>query len=195
MDLQIKTGPTKTSITTDFVKANKRILSSKEDDLIEFWINVADKYIEDVTNRCMMQQTLVLTVQRVLPEIQLPRPPFDSFVSIKYTRDGVETTVPHVDLKPRMVNMLPTFAIPGITCSVPGSVSIEYVAGANAEEDVPFPLRQAALLLASHYTTSREAAFMDPRLTQVDKKIEYGVDQLVGNYRIPNIDALLNGGY
>lgn len=195
MDLVVKTAPTTTSITKEFVKANKRILSAKEDMLIEFWIKAADAHIEKVTNRALMKQTLVLTVQKILPTVQLPRPPFDSFVSIKYTRDDVETTVPSADLVPRTVDMLPTIDIPGIAEPVDGTMTIEYIAGANAEEDVPFPLRQASLLLASHYTTSREAAFMDPRLSQVDKKIAFGVDQLVVNFRIPNINALLNGGF
>jgi len=203
MDLQITTAPTLFSIDKALVKSNKRIRHSSEDDLIDFWIAAADRYIEKETNRSLLTQTLTLRIDKILPVIQLPRPPFASITSLKYTpEDGDEVTVDvATDTVQRVVDMLPTFRIPSIDAAygedveTDGTMTVVYVAGWNAATSVPADLRQAALLLASHYVTSREAAYMDARLMQVEKKIAFGVDELVRGHRIPNANTPINGGY
>lgn len=191
MDLTVKTAATATSIDAALVKQNRRILHNSEDALIGFWIKAADAYIEKRTNRALMQQTLVLRVHRILPVIQLPRPPLASITHVKYAiRGGAEQTL--AEYGQRMDRMLHTIDTGLI--GQEGVMEIEYVAGAAQPEEVPAPLRQASLLLASHYVTSREAAHMDARLMQVEKKTVFGVDQLVAEYRVPNATAL-NGGW
>lgn len=203
MDLSVTIAPSLTSIDADLVKANKRIRNASEDSLIAFWIAAADAYVEKRTNRALLTQTLTLRIGKILPVIQLPRPPLASITSIKYTpEDGDEVTVSvDADTVVTIESMLPTIGIPSIETAygedseTDGSMTVVYVAGHASAAVVPAPLRQAVLLLASHWLTSREAAFMDPRIMNVEKKIEFGVDSLVDIYRIPNANTSINGGW
>lgn len=195
MDLTIKSEASKLSITVELVKKNKRIFNNSEDDLIKFWIGAADRYIADKCNISLMEQTLVLRIPRVMPEVSLPRPPMTSIVSFKYTMEGsTEVNLIPADYITRKANMLPTLHVNDIEMESAGEMEVEYKAGFDDPTKVPPPLRQAALLLASHYVTSREATFMDMRLMQVEKKISFGVDQLIKNYSVPNVDGI-NGDY
>lgn len=191
MDLTVKTAATLTSIDAALVKANKRILHNSEDALITFWIQAADQYVEKRGNIALMEQTFVLRLRRILPCVQLPRPPLNAITSVKYTPEGgSEQTL--ADPTVRIDRMLATIDT-GLECQA-GTMTIEYVAGADDPEKVPAPLRQASLLLASHYLTSREASYFEPRIMQVEKKIVFGVDELIKEYRIPNATDI-NGGW
>lgn len=195
MDLTVKTAPSTFSIDKGLVKANKRILHASEDSLIEFWIGVADAYVEKRTNRALMLQTLVLRLRRVIPTVYLPRPTLASITSVKITPSGgSETSLDvNVDVQRRNDDMLTVIDIPAVSAfGVAGTMEVEYVAGAGNAANVPAPLRQASLLMASHYVTSREAAWMDPRLMQVEKKIVFGVDELIKEYRVPNLNEQPN---
>lgn len=188
MDLTVKTAPTKFSIDKSIVKAGKRIRHNSEDLMIDFWVAAADAYIEKRTNRALMEQTLVLRLRKILPTVFLPRPPLLSITHVKYTpENGSEVTVDEADYREsidRMVTRLDIFEVPMLGRR--GTMEIEYVAGATEPDDVPFPLRQASYLLAAHWLTSREAAFMDPRIMNVSKKVVFGVDELTMEYRVPN---------
>lgn len=193
MDLTVKTAATLTSIDAALVKANKRILHNSENDLIDFWIKAADQYVERRGNLALMEQTFVLRLRKILPVVQLPRPPLKTIVSVKYTPEGgSETTLADPNDLVRIDRMLPTIDT-GLE-EQSGTMTIEYTAGTDDPEKVPAPLREASLLLASHYLTSREASYFEPRIMQVQKKIEFGVDALVKEYRVPN-GTDLNGGW
>lgn len=193
MDLTVKTPATATSIDKDLVKANKRILHNTEDTLVDFWIKAADQYVEKRGNIALMEQTFALRLRRILPCVQLPRPPLKTITSVKYTPEGgSETTLDTPNDKVFIDRMLSTIDT-GLVEQC-GTMTIEYVAGADDAEKVPAPLRQATLLLASHYLTSREASYFEPRVMQVEKKIVFGVDELLKEYRVPN-GTDLNGGW
>lgn len=193
MDLVRKTPPTKTSIDVALVKAGRRIVSSTEDALIEFWIKAADEYVEKRTNRALMEQTFVLRLRRILPVVQLPRPPLKEIISVTYTSDdGSSLVLPDPNDRVRIDRMLATLDT-GLV-EQPGTMEIEYVAGVDDPEKVPAALRQAVYLLAAHYVTNREATYFEPRIMKVEKKIEFGVDELTKEFRVPNGD-LLNGGW
>lgn len=202
MDLTVTTPAATTSIDAALVKANKRILHSSEDSLIDFWIEAADRYIEKRLNRSLLSQTLTLKINKILPVIQFPRPPLISVTSLKYTpEDESEVTVAVGTLIQRTVDMLPTIRIPAIEvaygkCSeTDGTMTVVYQAGWASAASVPAPLRQASLLLASHWLTSREAAHMDLRVMNVEKKIPLGFDDMIKEYRITNNNEAINGGY
>jgi len=193
MDLTLKTPATATSISVDLVKAGKRIRHGSEDELIEFWIKAADEYVEKRANLALMQQTFVLRLRRILPSVQLPRPPLKTITSIKYAAaGGTEQVLSDPNDRVRIDRMLPTIDT-GLVEQA-GTMEIEYVVGADDPEKVPAALRQATYLLAASWISSREATYNEPRIMQVAKKIEFGVDSLVKELRVPN-GTDLNGGW
>lgn len=193
MDLKLKTAPSLTSIDVDLVKAGKRIRHGSEDQQIEFWIKAADQYIEKRTNLALMKQTYVLRLRRILPVVQLPRPPLITIGSISYKSEGGSASIlPDPNDRVRIDRMLPTIDT-GLVEQA-GTMEIEYDVGADDPEAVPPDLRQAVYLLAASWVESRSATYQEPRIMQVEKKISYGVDQLVKEHRIPNATDL-NGGW
>lgn len=193
MDLTLKTPAEKTSIDINLVKKGKRIRHSSEDDLIEFWIKAADEYVEKRTNLALMEQTFVLRLRRILPAVQLPRPPLKTITSVKYAvTGGTEQALSDPNDRVRIDRMLPTIDT-GLVEQA-GTMEIEYVVGADDPDKVPAALRQATYLLAAHYVTSREAVYFEPRIMQVEKTISFGVDQICKEHRIPNATDL-NGGW
>lgn len=193
MDLTLKTPTEKTSIDISLVKKGKRIRHSSEDDLIEFWIKAADEYVEKRTNLALMEQTFVLRLRRILPAVQLPRPPLKTITSVKYAvTGGTEQALSDPNDRVRIDRMLPTIDT-GLVEQA-GTMEIEYVVGADDPDKVPAALRQATYLLAAHYVTSREAVYFEPRIMQVEKTISFGVDQICKEHRIPNATDL-NGGW
>lgn len=208
MDLTIVTRPTLTSIDAAKVKANKRLLNASEDSLITGWIEAADDYVARLANASLMEQTLKLRLGAVLTKFSLPRPTIGSpAVPVTITaltvtpEDGSTITVDLSGLIIRVSEMLPVITVPEIVTAygedsiTEGEMEITYKAGYDDAANVPPAVTQATLLLASHFTTSREAVFMDQRIMNVEKKIQFGVDSLIGAYRIPNADYKLNGGY
>lgn len=197
MDVTVIAPATQTSITKELVKDSKRIVHDLEDDLIDFWIKVADAYVETATNTSLMRQTRRMNISRVLPVVQIPYPPLHQITTFKYTIDGkTEVTVdPALDTKSRTVFMLPTYTVNAITKEWGGSMTIEYEAGYDDPNKVPVQLRQASLLLATHYLSSREAAYLDPKAILIERKIAYGVDQLLAQFVIPNTNETINGGF
>lgn len=193
MDLTQKTAPTKTSIAVALVKSGKRIRHASEDELIGFWIKAADEYVEKRANIALMEQTFVLRLRRILPCVQLPRPPLKSITHVKYVATGgTEQTLSDPDDRVRIDRMLPTIDTGLVEQS--GTMEIEYIVGADDPEKVPSALRQAVYLLAAHYVTAREAVYFEPRIMQVEKTISFGVDQIVKEFRVPN-GTDLNGGW
>lgn len=193
MDLTRTVAPTLTSIDAALVKAGKRIRHASEDSLIQFWIAAADEYVEKRTNLALMEQTFVLRLRRILPSVQLPRPPLKTITSVKYAvTGGTEQVISDPNDRVRIDRMLPTIDT-GLVEQA-GTMEIEYVVGADDPEKVPAALRQASYLLAAHYVTAREASYREPRIMQVEKTISFGVDALVKEFRVPN-GTDMNGGW
>ncbi len=142
-----------------------------------------------------MRQTLVLRTSRVLPFVYLPRPPFVSITHVKYTpTDGDEVTVDAADYTRVTDSMLQRITLTDLGGdSQSGVMEIEYLAGAADPEEVPAPLRQASLMLVGHWLENRSATMLDPRIMNVSKKVQFGVDELVKEYRVPNGSSLNDG--
>lgn len=193
MDLTITTPASTFSIDKTLVKAGKRIRHASEDTVIDFWIAAADAYVEKRTNLALMEQTIQLRLRRILPFVLLPRTAAADVQSVKYTPDaGTEATIAPADYAQTVDRMLTRLDFDLVEQA--GTMTIIYKAGADDPADVPAPLRQASYLLAAHWMTSREAEFMDVRTMNVEKRIAFGVDELVAGFRVPN-GTELNGGW
>ncbi len=191
MGLTVKTAPTVRSIDVDLVKSNKRILHDSEDGLIDFWIAAADEYVSSRANIALGHATYTWREEVINPCVALPRPPFKSVVQIRVTRDGeAEEILDLTDLVTYPHEMMRVVEIPGVTASEEGTIEVDFIAGEDDAAQMPQMARMATLLLASHWYTSREAAYMDKRLMDLEKKIPYGVDTMIQAIMVPNVTAI-----
>lgn len=196
MDLQT-ISRTETGCTTlAKLKANLRVRHVSEDDLLQDLLDAAEEQFEADTNIAVLPTQFKLTLSRVIPTFQLPRPKFLSFESLKYTpTGGTEVTVDTSAYEVRYVEMLPTFTIPDLLEQA-GTMEIIYNAGWEDADAVPLMVKQAIYLLASHWATSgRTAVHMDRRIMDVEKVTPLAYTRIVDRVRIKNADGGFNGGY
>ena len=192
--VRVSRGETR-CITKDQVKLNERISHSSEDTLIDLWIDAAEDLVERRMNRSIMRSTYRLSTQRVTRSIGLLMPPVSgeialSKISYAYGEDDFE------DLAIQgLVNsggeISPLYNLTGIARAGAGRMVVEYEAGATNPLDVPAAIRQAVLLIASHWYRSREAVSTDSRMRAADTPLPFGADALIAVYRIPNVNVAL----
>lgn len=182
--LRVITGPTIEPVTLPELRAQCRIDVETEDALLASYALAARQYVEAVTGRALLTQTLELTLDDFPSEaIELPRAPVASITSISYldTAGATQTVASHIldgrSLPPRLT---PDYgATWPQTRATPGCVAIRFVAGESA---APEPLRQALLLLVAHWYENREDAVLMSGIATA--RIPHGVDALLAPYRV-----------
>lgn len=196
MDLQTISRTETGATTLAMLKSNSRIRHSSEDDLLQDLLDEAEEQFEADTNRALLPTQYKLGLSRIIPTFQLPRPPFLSFASLKYTPyGGSEVTVDTSAYAVRYVEMLPTFTIPDLLEQA-GSMEITWNAGWENADAVPKRAKRAIYMLATHWASSgRTAVHMDKRIMDVEKTTPLGYRHIVKKMQIKNADGGLNGGY
>lgn len=194
MNLVRITAATASCIKPEIVLANQRVKSTTETELIKLWIKAAEDLVEARTNRSIMEQTFVLSVANVLPTVTLFRPGMDGVVKIESAGTTVGSSLEQHDvttLVGSVSNMLPTVGFPTILEAKAGSAQIEYTTGASDPDMVPASIRQAVLLLSSHWYRNREAVVTDQR-RGTGVELPYGAESLIRAWRIPNVNVAPN---
>lgn len=174
--LRVITGPTSEPVSIAEVRQHCRIDATDDDAGIARRILAARTYVEQITGRALMTQTLEMLLEE-FPEddIHLPRSPAASITWVKYTDPaGVVQTMSASDYVLDN-SCVPSEVYPAYgkfwppTLEMPGSVQIRYVAG---EEQAPEPIRQAILLLVAAWDENRSGFDAVP-----------GVDALLAPYQ------------
>lgn len=223
MGLQIVTRPTKAEILallpTATLKANQRIIHSKEDALLEDAIVEAYDWLAGENgwlNRSVLTTSWKLTlpmfgkqvsrlsygrpvyVWEQSSSIVLPRPPLVTVTSIKYLVDGVQTTLATdqyvVDTSGLhgVVHLADGEDWPDDVDTHPEAVEIIFSAGygTGAEVAAAHPgIVRGLKTLAGDYFKHREDTFTDIRMVEIDRKVINGVTRSAGRYRIVNSHA------
>lgn len=165
MRLNLKTGPAAEPLNVEQAKNHLRVETSADDNLIASLITVARQRAEKETRRAFITQTWELILDRADAEIEIPKPPLQSVVSIKVIADdgsesAVNSTIYVVDASgdsPGRVKLKPG-------CSWPyhrgfASFIIEFKAGyGDGADAVPEPLKQATLQTIAHLYENRESS-------------------------------------
>lgn len=194
--LSLITPPTFDPVTLAEAKAQCRSTTSEEDGLIAGYLLAARHYCEDHTGRVFATQTWEMKVDGAWPtvfdrptvsqrtRIVLPNPPAQSVTSITY----LDTTGALQTLASNQYSFskgdIFGFIEPAYGVSWPPvrnqleTVTVRYVAGYT--NDFPDAIRQAILLLVSHFNEHREAIAVDVRGVPIE--LPFSVTALLQNY-------------
>ena len=164
--LKIMTGPSVEPVTVAEAKAHLRLEHSADDTLIGSLITAARLFIESVTSRAFMTQTLMMTLQcfPACGRIDLVRSPVQTVSHIKYLDSaGALQTLDSANYalsagrEPAQIWKASNGTYPLVLTDNPNAVQVTYVAGyGNNASDVPENVKQAIKFLVSHWYENRE---------------------------------------
>lgn len=185
--LALNTAATASPVTVAEVKANARIDGDDEDALVAAYIAAAVRSIEEMTGRALMAQTWDYKTYGLKGnrKIKLPKVPVSAISAVTYfDRDNAEqslsagnfllyTADDKAIVQPSDGTDWPS------TYDRPDAVKITFVAGYSSASDVPEGLRQAVILLATHWFEHR-APVGDGKAMP----IPFAIEHLVGLDRV-----------
>lgn len=168
-----------------------RLDSEIEKTTVEALIVAARNVVEEETQRQLITATWALTLDAFPSNtcpIELPRPPLISLSSITYIdEDGASQTLAasgyQSDLLSHPGRLLPAVdeVWPDTQADRMNTVTITYTAGYGAAGSaVPRPLRQAMLLLISHWFEHREAVVVGTGTSE----LPLAVKMLIAPFRV-----------
>lgn len=179
-------------------KDEHRITHSVEDDRIEEAIKEAYAWLDGprgYMNRAILTQTWKGVIDDFDDVIEIPTPPLQSVDSIRYRdEDGnwqtLATTIYGVDSYGLFgrVFLKKDQEWPDVY-EDPGSVEITWTAGygTGAEVVTKRPAyRKALKLLGGHYYFNPTPTFVEPRLVEVPRKIQFGLEHVLSRELIRN---------
>lgn len=187
-------------VTLEQAKAQERVLHTAEDALISGYIETAFDHLHGpqgwLNGYCLLEETFAFSPDGLGSTCELPLRPVDdedaTVLSRRLAR-GDYTDFTAGEFAVSRYDEIGSAAVArltnvGFTPQVDVVDSREYritfKAGHASADEVPSPLKQAILLLAGHWYQNREATISDPRVTNVSKKVEYGLTALAGRYRV-----------
>ena len=196
MALVLKTAPGIEPVTRDEAKLFAQETATAEDSLVDSLIIGARIYAEGYTNRQLVTATWYLYLDRFPRVIQPPMPPLQATgFSIKYTDTaGAEQTLDsgeyQVDVKSEPGRIAPAYSKvwPSVRTQTLNVVTVEFQAGyGTAASDVPFPIRQAIMLLVSDWFRYRQDTYDRASTDRGGKpftQVPRSVDALLSQYKV-----------
>ena len=157
MTLRLIQGPTTLPVSVALAKANGRIETDAEDELVELYIKAALAYAERYCGVAFEPQTWEVVLDSFpQAEIALPLGPVVSVQSVKLDTDEGEVEVDALNYEvDRNGWVVPVSGYSWPTAmSAVNAVRVRYVAGEGSPDDVKI----AVLLLAEHYYENRAAS-------------------------------------
>jgi len=189
MKIKVITPPSTEPVTITEAKKQLNIDFSDDDTHITNLIKSAREYCETLQNRAYITQTLEIALDDFPEkEIELPRPPLQTVISVKYYDiNDVEATFSSDNYFVDTYKQKGTISLrynkffPITTLRPTNAVIIRYVAGDTSASNVPMRIKQAMLLLIAYWYENREATSTE---ANVSKDIEFSVKALLGLDRV-----------
>jgi uncharacterized phiE125 gp8 family phage protein len=184
----IVTQPTEFPVTLDEAKDHLRITDTDNDARIRSLITTATNYVELYIGRVFITQTWDMWLDEFQSVIPIIKPPLQSVTSISYVDTSGDTQT--ISSSPITTYDVDTDSIPGRvflayneswpnTRAIKKAVKIRFIAGYGTAEDVPEPIKQAILLMISHWYEIRE-----PIIFGIPQIVPYSVESLMSQYRL-----------
>lgn len=187
MNLSLVTGPSGYPVSEEEARDHLRIDGNDSDLYLKGLIACATDIVEKITRRALLTQTWKVFFD-CFPdrEIQIPLAKLQSVTHLKYydsgdilqTVSGSSYIVDSVS-EPGRITPLP-YDIWPITNFRPNAVEVQFVAGYGKADQVPMPIRQAILMLISHWYENREPVAINVAVMPVPKTVDF----LLSSYRV-----------
>lgn len=181
------TDATEEPVTLEQVKRQCRIEHTDLDQHLTDWITTARRYVEQITNRTMLEQTRRVKLDRFPAdgcEIKLLYPPIKSVTSITYIDTAGATQTWSSSEYIASLTSVPGRITPAYGYTWPltqdriDAVTVNYTTGYASIAAVPMELKQAMLLLVDHYYHNGPAS-------DLGKYVDAAVNNLCGRYCLP----------
>lgn len=185
-------------VTLDEAKAHLRVDLDDEDEFIVGCIAAARSHLEGICGRSFVSQTWDYTLDSDWPcvlnvdtsryeqVIELPRAPLVSVTSITYvdTTGATQTLASNqyvVDGAGTIGRIYPAYAVTWPSVREQNrAITVRFVAGYGAAVSVPEGIKQALLLLVSHFHTERQPV----NVGNITTALPLSVDALIAPYRV-----------
>jgi uncharacterized phiE125 gp8 family phage protein len=205
MNLVLATPPSTAEIlnivSVAELKAEQRVTHSLEDAAIQAAIEDAYGFLDGRNgwlNRSILTQTWKLYLPAFADRMELPFPPLSSVTQVRYRDTANAWQV--LDTSVYVVvagEFVPYLALADgqswpETYVHPEAVEATYVAGYGLGAAVKagaFGIRRGIKLLAGHFYRNREATLAEPRMVTLSRRLELGLEEVAGMFRIPNSHA------
>lgn len=203
-EMRLASAPSTAVVATEIMKIlpleefkeEHRVLSRAEDGRITNAIKEAYFRLDGPDGwlrRAILTQTWVGVLDRFDTEIEIPMPPLQAVTGIRYMdEDGawqtLATSVYGVDTYGLFgrVYLKKDQSFPDIYTD-PGSVEITFRCGWGDADDVlsaAIGIRKAMKLLGGHYYYNPTPTFVEPRLVEVPRAVQFGLQHTIGQYRV-----------
>lgn len=188
------TAPTVEPVSLAEARAHLQEPPQQDDGLIAGLVITARTLLEQITLRAFVNQTWDVFLEEFPDdeEIYLPFGKVQSVTYLKYTdSDNTQTTFSssyyHVDTASEPGELVLAYGQvwPTVVLKTSNPIVIRAVFGyGSAGTDVPYPLRQAILLLVEHYYNNRGVAVISDRAGARDVTLPWTIEALIGPYRL-----------
>ena len=190
-DLALITPPVSEPVSPIEAHRHLRVTNFQEDEYIVDLIEAARTHVEQsLLLGCLLTQTWEVYYDYFpVWELDIPRPPLQSVVSIEYqdVRGVTQIMSPadyRVITKKKPGAVVPVYGEqwPYCTRYESRAVTIKFVAGYGDDpEDVPQPIKRAILLIVGMLYRDREGS-TEMRLSSLERSMSMGVRSLLGPY-------------
>jgi len=182
---KLVTAPAFEPVSLADAKSQCRVDIADDDALISGLVTAARQYVESETGLALITQTWDVFADEFRHSMRLLPSPVGAVVSVSYVdMTGVIQVVPpakyRLDSVSEPARLTPEYLrLWPIALHVINAVTIRVVSGFASSNDVPAGIKQAMLLLISHWYENREGA-SPTNLTE----IPHGVDRLLAQHRV-----------
>jgi len=195
LDLDLVEEPTHTGIDIVGVaemKRHLRVSNSKMDDIVTSAINDAADMLHGVDGK--LNRTVFPTTWRRYYSswpasgiMRLPYPPLIEVMGVTFGGGSPPDSLTEgVDYTVRTVNMIPEIVLlrtPPQVPAGPRAIAVTYRAGYVT---YPLKVKRAVKFLAAHFFENAEATINEPRQMAVNRKVEFGLDWIFADLKVPN---------
>lgn len=166
-------------------KAHCRVDFDDDDTLITSLVQAATDHLDGyagILGRCLVNQTWSIQVANWSDCIRLPFPDCSSVVVIHHDANGDEQTISSglystlEDAVSAYVSFTSAFTSPSLE-NVDNPITITFVSGYGEVDAVPQAIKQAILLLVSHWYENRESVGANM------SEVPMAVDMIIAPYR------------